>query len=111
MKHGEIWLVSFDPSQGHEYRKYRPALVIQSNSTLSKTSLVTIIPLTSNMERRMPHDVVDEKSIRNRLFMASVAKVSCISSFDRSRFNKKIGDIEQEILDEIKKYVRVHFEI
>jgi len=31
MKNGEIWLVDFDPSFGHEHQKVRPALVIESN--------------------------------------------------------------------------------
>ena len=111
MKNGDIWLVSFTPSQGHEYKNDRPALIIQSNSTLAKTSLVTIIPLTSNLEKRMQDDVIVEKSSKNRLFVTSVAKVNCISSFDRSRFKKKIGEIEEEILEEIKNYLKIHFSL
>ena len=26
---GQIWLVNFEPSFGHEYQKIRPALIIQ----------------------------------------------------------------------------------
>jgi len=28
---GQIWLVNFDPSFGHEYKKVRPALIVQND--------------------------------------------------------------------------------
>lgn len=46
-KQGEIWLVNFDPSFGHEYRKVRPALIIQSTALIKSFNLIAIIPITS----------------------------------------------------------------
>ena len=30
MKQGEIWMVDFDPSTGHEFQKQRPTIIIKS---------------------------------------------------------------------------------
>ncbi|MBN1999823.1 type II toxin-antitoxin system PemK/MazF family toxin [candidate division KSB1 bacterium] len=32
----QIWLVNFDPSFGHEYKKIRPALILQNNEYIVK---------------------------------------------------------------------------
>jgi mRNA interferase MazF len=111
MKHGSIWLVNFTPSQGHEYQDTRPALVVQSNTSLQKTSLVTVAPLTSNTGNKMSYDILVASTQENGLFKDSVLKVGCISSFDKSRFKKKLGVIEGDIIIQLKKYLRIHFEI
>jgi mRNA interferase MazF len=46
---GEIWLVNFDPSFGHEYQKIRPALVIQHEKYINAGSLLTVIPISSQV--------------------------------------------------------------
>lgn len=35
MQQGEIWIVEFDPSVGHEYQKTRPAIIITSNKKIN----------------------------------------------------------------------------
>jgi len=44
---GQIWLVNFDPSFGHEYKKVRPALIIQNNNYIESSDLLTVIPISS----------------------------------------------------------------
>ena len=39
-KQRQIWLVNFDPSFGHEYRKVRPALVLQANAYIQLSNLL-----------------------------------------------------------------------
>jgi len=111
MQYGEIWLVQFDPSVGHEFQKERPALVVQSNAQLKESNLVTVLPLTSNTTNALPDDIIMQKSAQNKLFLDSVVKVYAIVSFDYSRFIKKIGSADSRTMDAVKGYLRSHFDI
>jgi mRNA interferase MazF len=45
---GEVWLVSFDPTRGHEQAGARPAIVLSVDSFNScGANLVTVLPITS----------------------------------------------------------------
>jgi len=111
LSYGDVVWVEFDPSVGHEYQSKRPAIVIQSDEQLKKTNLVTIIPLTSQTDKRIPDDILVEAGIENNLMSNSLAKVYCITSFDYARFEKVIGKINEEVIIKIKDYLKKHFDI
>lgn len=107
----DVFLVNFDPSVGHEYKKIRPAVVIQSEKTIKSSALITIMPITSQLSNCQKEDIEVKKSATNGLYSDSLVKVGCVHSFDRKRFLKKIGDIPEEIMAKIIEYLRVHFNI
>ena len=109
MKFGDIYLVNCDPSVGHEYRKVRPAVVIQMETVNTKSPLVTIVPISSQVEKFASCDVFIEKDHKNRLASDSIVRVQHISSFDRSRFIKKIGETNSPVTRKIRGYLRKHF--
>ena len=47
MKRGEIWLVSLDPTSGHEQKGYRPVLVVSPEAFNRITKLPVILHITS----------------------------------------------------------------
>lgn len=110
-KTGDIFLVNFDPSVGHEYKKIRPAVIIQSEATIRNTALITIMPITSQITNRQKEDIKVEKKAANGLRADSLVKVGCIHSFDKQRFLKKIGDIPEEIMTKIIAYLHIHFNV
>lgn len=110
LEFGDIVWVNFDPSIGHEFQNKRPAVVVQSNEQLKKSNLVTIIPLTSNTKDIAPDDIIITVDSYNNLRTDSVAKVYCITSFDYSRFDKKIGKINTDISVVIRAYFKKHFD-
>lgn len=107
---GTIFLVDFEPSVGHEYKKIRPAIIIQSDKTIKKTPLITVVPVTSQLSNSQEEDIELKKNSKNGLFSDSLVKVSCIHSFDRKRFLKKIGNASNEMLLRINKYIQTHFD-
>ena len=111
MRYAEIWFVNFSESVGHEYKKDRPVLIVQSNRQLGVTNMVTIIPLTSNLKNRRQDDILIQKDSNNRLHFDSLLKVYHMKSFDYSRFIRKIGIASNEIMDSVKLYLRKHFDI
>lgn len=110
LKKGAVFLVDFDPSVGHEYKKIRPAVIIQSNKTIKKTALITVMPITSQLSNCLEDDIHIKKSAKNGLYSDSLVKVSCIHSFDRKRLLKKIGDASEELMSKITKYIFIHFD-
>lgn len=110
-RYGEIYLVNFDPSVGHEYQKCRPAVVIQSDFQLAKSNLVTIMPLTSQVAKCYRDDIVVKPTAQNCLFAESVIKVYSITSFDNKRIIKHIGTMEETVLQKIRDYLKWHFRI
>lgn len=108
-KYGEVYLVNFDPSTGHEYQKMRPAVVIQSDNQLKQSNLVTVMPLTSQIRKKWPEDILVKKNHSNCLFADSIIKVHSIASFDQIRFIKKIGILDRQTMELIKHYLKIHF--
>jgi len=106
---GDIFLVDFDPSAGHEFQKMRPALVIESDEQIKKSNLITILPLTSNLDNQVEDDILIEVDSDNRLQFDSVIKVYGIMSFDYSRIINYIGKANPQIMDRVREYLKRHF--
>jgi mRNA-degrading endonuclease toxin of MazEF toxin-antitoxin module len=47
MKRGEIWLVSLDPTSGHEQKGRRPVLIVSPEAFNRITKLPVVVPITS----------------------------------------------------------------
>ncbi len=47
MKRGEIWLVSLDPTSGHEQRGRRPVLIVSPEPFNRITKVPIVLPITS----------------------------------------------------------------
>jgi mRNA interferase MazF len=105
----QIWLVNFDPSFGHEYKKVRPALIVEGSGYIDSSNLVTVLPISSVVDKKGHLDILLPKDDENRLMKDSLIKTLQISSFDKRRFIKFIGICNQEIFksvqSNIKKYL------
>lgn len=104
-KRGQIWLVNFDPSFGHEYKKVRPALVVQNEKYIDASSLIAVIPISSQTDKPTELDVLLRKDQQNRLMKDSLIKTKQISSFDKGRFIKLIGTVNDEIMNAINENI------
>jgi mRNA-degrading endonuclease toxin of MazEF toxin-antitoxin module len=47
MKRGEIWLVSLDPTSGHEQKGRRPVLIVSPEAFNRITKVPVVLPITS----------------------------------------------------------------
>ena len=106
MKQGEIWLVSLDPSVGAEIKKTRPAVIVNDN-TLGRLPLKIIVPITDWKDRYsiapwMVKIVPDKK---NGLSKESSADCFQIRSVAEERCVKKLGLVDLDIMDKIRKAI------
>jgi len=111
LKLGDVVWAEFDPSVGHEYQSKRPAVIVQSNKKSVLSNLVTVLPLTSSTANATPDDIMVKADDNNRLRCDSLVKVYCLTSFDYSRFDKKIGELSDDIMQKIKVYLKSHFDL
>ncbi|MFH1941778.1 MAG: type II toxin-antitoxin system PemK/MazF family toxin [bacterium] len=110
-KRGQIWLVNFDPSFGREYQKVRPALIVQNDEYIDASSLLTVIPISSQTTKQTPLDILLKKDATNRLAKDSLVKIKQISSFDKRRFIKFVGIVHTETMQSIVEHLRLHLQL
>lgn len=106
---GDIYLVDFDPSVGHEYKKKRPALIIQEEEITKTSPCISVVPLTSKFKHMGVHDVFIPKDAKNQLIDDSIIRVQYIKSFDKKRFLHFIGRTNSPVLRQVRGYLRRHF--
>ena len=58
MKRGEIYYANLSPTVGSEIDKRRPVLVVSNDANNRATNTVTILPITSNVTRVYPFEVL-----------------------------------------------------
>lgn len=58
IRRGEIWFASLDPAVGNEIRKRRPVVIVSNDANNRAAGVVTVVPLTSNVERVFPFEVL-----------------------------------------------------
>ncbi len=109
-KRGEIWLVSLDPVAGHEIGKTRPALIISNNRNNEYASTVTLIPITTSIDKIYPFEVFISKD-DSELQTDSKIKCNQIRTADKLRLVKFVSDISTEKLVKVEKALLIHIGI
>ena len=54
MRRGEVWWVNFDPSEGMEIQKCRPAVILTVNALNRARGTVVVVPLSTSAKPRPP---------------------------------------------------------
>lgn len=109
---GDVWQISFDPTIGSEIRKTRPAIVISSND-LGSLPVKIVVPLTDYKERYtdFPWHIKIEPTKKNGLKKVSSADCLQCKSLSTQRFQKRLGTLESNELDQILNAVALCLEM
>lgn len=110
MKRGEIYTVNFDPSKGSEIKKIRPAVVVSNNSCNRYSQTITVIPLSSQIDKIHPFEVLVKKK-DSGLQLDSKVKANQIRSIDKSRILKLVGTLPDDIMEKVNSAVKLHLAI
>lgn len=87
----------------HEQSGVRPAIIV---ANVAKT-IVTIIPFTTNkMALRFPYTSEVEPTKNNGLSISSIALVFHMRAIDVTFLKKKIGELDKQTMDKIRKQAR-----
>jgi mRNA interferase ChpB len=99
MNRGDIYMVSLDPTQGHEQHGHRPVLVISPTLFNAATKLPVVLPITNGGEfaRRIGF-AVPLSGIRT----TGVVRCDQPQMLDiHARGGKKVDSLPPEILDDV----------
>jgi mRNA interferase MazF len=99
-RRGEIYLVAFDPTVGHEIQKTRPAVVIQNNIS-NQYSPITIVAAISSQFADPPHPREVIISTKSGLPKPSAVILNQIQSIDRTRLIKRLGAVDAPTMQKV----------
>jgi mRNA interferase MazF len=100
-RRGEIWWVDFDPSQGSEIRKSRPAVVVTADGLNRGRRTVVVVPLSTGPRAQQPI-VVEMTSAGNR----SVAICDQLRAVDKKRLTRQHGLISAADMQALEAAIR-----
>jgi mRNA interferase MazF len=98
---GEIWQVRFNPIEGSEMGKTRPALVLQ-NDIGNRYAGTTIVAAITARVKDLPTLVDVVPSRENGLRRPCAVNLSHLRTISRSRLVARLGRLENSYLPEIE---------
>ena len=111
IRRGETHLAALDPVIGKEISKTRPVVVVSNDINNEYSGTVTVLPITSaSLEKVYPFEVFLPKG-SGRLPKDSKAKADQIRTLDKTRLVKRIGKLENTLMEEIEAAIRIHLEL
>jgi mRNA interferase MazF len=115
MRRGEIVSVNFDPAQGSEASKTRPAVVVSNdaaNATATRLGrgVITVVPVTSNITRIYPFQVLLPAHLTG-LPRDSKAQAEQIRSVSVDRVSGFLGQLSPSLVSELDRALRVQLSL
>jgi len=105
-KQGDIVIVNFDPTLGHEQAGLRPALVISNDIYNENTKQIVVCPITSKAKPLPMRILLDDTTTTQGYIMCDQ-----IRTFDISARNPKFAEkLSTEILDLVKNTISAIFD-
>ena len=115
MRRGEIRLVDFDPVQGSEANKRRPAVVVSNdgaNATAARLGrgVVTVVPVTSNTEhvRRFQVLLTAASTGLTRDCKAQAEQVRAVAV---GRLSSRVAAVPEKLMRELDDALRLHLDL
>ena len=112
MRRGEIRWIDLDPVRGVESNKRRPGVIVSNdgaNTTANRLGrgVVTIVPVTSNIERIYPFQVLVDAEATG-LARDSKAQAEQVRSVAVERVGERIGVLTSADLAQLDEALRIH---
>ncbi|HEX9942284.1 MAG TPA: type II toxin-antitoxin system PemK/MazF family toxin [Thermoanaerobaculia bacterium] len=101
IRRGDVFLVNLDPVIGSEIGKMRPAVVLQNDLANRTSPTVTVVPISSKVDRVFPFQV---RIPAGEGGLERDSKVLCeqIRTLSRRRLLQHLGTLAPQRLDEIR---------
>jgi mRNA interferase MazF len=115
MRRGEIRVVDLEPGRGVEASKRRPAVIVSNdgaNTTATRLGrgVVTVIPVTSNVERIYPFQVLLEAAATG-LQRDSKAQAEQVRSVAAERIGKRVAVVPPSVMAQLDEALRLHLSL
>lgn len=103
---GEVYWVNLpltnQPEKIRELHGKHPGLVISNNEQNRFSPLITILPLTSQVDKIYPFQVLSQLKGKSGVIL-----VDQIRTIDRKRFGERMGVISLELMEKIERALHI----
>ena len=100
IKQYDIFLISLDPTIGHEIKKVRPCVVISPNEMNDHISTIIIAPMTTRSHSYPTRILIEFEGKKGWIALDQIRAI------DKKRFLKKLGKLNKEAIYNIKKIIQ-----
>ena len=107
IRRGDIFLTQFESARAGEANYIHPAIVATNNSTNLVSSVLVVIPITSNIERIYPFELALPNH-RTGLNKDSKAQINLIRHVNTDRFTRRLGFIPDDLMLELDRRIKEH---
>ncbi|AFZ02970.1 type II toxin-antitoxin system PemK/MazF family toxin [Calothrix sp. PCC 6303] len=108
MKRGDIFYANLSPAMGSEMDKQRPVLIVSNNANNRASTTITILPLTSNVTRVYPFEVLIN-SEDSGLSKVSKVQAQQIRTISKERIKSEVvGSLSAELMIAIDTALKLH---
>jgi mRNA interferase MazF len=108
MKRGEIYFADLNPTVGSEINKRRPVLIVSCDANNRAASTVTVLPITSTVERIFPFEVAIASS-ESGLPSRSKIQAQQIRTLSKQRIaGACCGTLRPEVLSRVDAAIKLH---
>lgn len=105
VKRSEVWLADLNPTRGSEQAGTRPVLIFQNDLINKFTTTVLTIPFTTNLRRASLPSCVKVSKGEGGLDSDSVALCHQLRVLDKTRLQRKLGELSEETMASIESQV------
>lgn len=106
-RRGEVWLVRFDPAEGGEIRKTRPALILQNDIGNRHSPATIVVAIASKQSPRLYPTEVSLDPPEGGLEKASVVKCDQIRTLDKGRLLRRLGAIPPAAMERVERTIKI----
>lgn len=111
MKRGEIYYANLNPATGAESNKKRPVVIVSNNANNKAASTLTILPITSNVEKIYPFEILLESKISG---LSKASKIQCqqIRTIAKQRIvGEVVGYLNKMMMQQIELALKLHLDL
>ena len=106
IKRGDIFYADLSPVIGSEQSGIRPILIVQNDIGNKYSPTIIAVAITSKVKNKMPTHIEIEGT-KYGLDKNSVILAEQIRTLDKSRLKEKVGRLDKETLDKVKKAIEI----
>lgn len=108
MKRGEIYYANLSPAVGSEMDKRRPVLIVSNDINNRVATTVTILPITSNVSRVYPFEVLlnpDDSGLPK----PSKVQAQQVRTISKQRIeDEPLGTLSEELMQLVDAALKLH---
>lgn len=108
MKRGEIYYANLSPAVGSEMDKRRPVLIVSNDINNRNATVLTVVPLTSNVSRVYPFEVLVAPE-DSGLPRPSKVQAQQIRTISKQRIEAEaVGQLSDQLMQQVEAAIKLH---